>query len=368
MPNMLLSGLRVVELSSGLGAAYCGKLLADAGANVIAVEPPGGSPVRALGPFVRDVPGRNRGLPYLYTSPGKQPVTLDLAGSDGRARLLELLRDADALIEDAPPGALAALGIDDATVAAIRPRLVWTSLTPFGSSGPYSAAPAASLTLQALSGWLSLSGEPEREPVQTGGRLPELAPGLPAAFATLAALLDDEPDADPLPRRMDVSTLEVMATWHPPYELGSSYRGGFPVKRTGNRHPTAHPFTIQPCDHGQEFIGVITLTYLQWEMLCHMMGLAEFIDDPALHENAGRAANAARIDAAMRPWLSQRTAAKCFDTAQTWRIPFALVPDVAAIAALPQHAEREFFAAASHPEAGEYRVPGSPFRAVGSGQ
>lgn len=367
MAQSLLSGLRVVELASGLGAAYCGKLLADAGADVTAVEPPGGSPLRALGPFVRDLPGPARGLPYLYTSPGKRAVTLDLADAGDCARFLELLKDADALIEDAPPGDLAALGIDDGAVAAVRPRLVWTSLTPFGSSGPYSAALATSLTLQALSGWLSLSGEPEREPVQTGGRLAELAPGLTAAFATLAALLDDEPDADPAPRRMDLSTLELMTTWHPPYELASSYRGGVAIVRTGNRHPTTHPFTILPCDHGQAFIGVITLAYLQWDMLCHMMGLEQFIDDPALHESAGRVANAERIDAAMQPWLNARSAVECFETAQTWRIPFALVPDVAAAVALPQHTERGFFEPRSDPEAGDYRAPGSPFRFAGRG-
>src|SRR5690349_8072045 len=111
MAHGLLAGLRVVELASGLGAAYCGKLLADAGAEVISVEPPGGSSLRALPPFVHDVPGPDRGLPFIYTALGKRVETLDLGESAGRERLLDLLATADAFIEDTAPGNLTALGI-----------------------------------------------------------------------------------------------------------------------------------------------------------------------------------------------------------------------------------------------------------------
>jgi crotonobetainyl-CoA:carnitine CoA-transferase CaiB-like acyl-CoA transferase len=338
-----LDGLRVLELQAGPAAAYCGRLLARAGADVLTIEPPGGSPLRQLPPFAGDEPGPERGLAYLYTSAGKRATTLDLATAAGRAALLELLRDADALIDDLPPARLAAFGLDETALCAVNPRLVWTSITPFGQSGPLRDAPASALTLQALSGWLSLSGEPDREPVQTGGRLAEFAPGLPAAFATLAALLDGRRAHEPRPHRLDISELEVMATWHPPFELGSSYIGGRRVQRTGSRHPTTHPFTLLPCDGGRDYVGVITLTYQQWELLCRMMAIDDLLDDPTLRENLSRVTHYARINARMAPWLDARTAAECFETAQSWRIPFAMVPDVAAIRALPQHEARGFF-------------------------
>lgn len=360
----LLAGLRVVEYARGLGAAYCGRLLADAGAEVIAVEPPGGSAVRRLGPFAHDTPGPERGLPFLHCGVNKRSVTLALDDPQGRELFLRLIAEADVLIEDTPPGELAALGIDDAATARARPGLIWTSLTPFGRSGPYRDYAATSLTLQALSAWLGLTGDPNREPLQAGGRLAELAPGLTAAAGTVAELLDLEAEnVNPSPRRVDVSILEAMTSFHPPHELAASYLRAtgreHRVQRTGNRLPSTHPFSILPCKDG--YVGVITLTFTQWELLCRMMGIEALLDDPELQTSAGRVTNAARVDAAMAPWLMARTAEQCFHEAQAWRIPFSLVPDVAAILASPQHAARGLFAEINHFEAGTYLAPGPAF-------
>jgi crotonobetainyl-CoA:carnitine CoA-transferase CaiB-like acyl-CoA transferase len=348
-------------MQHGPAAAYCGKLLADAGADVLMVEQPEGSAVRRLAPFVADRPGPERGLARIYTSAGKRAQTLDFTTPTGRDTLRALLHDGDALIDDHPPAVLAAAGIDQDFVRAANPRLVWTSITPFGHDGPLRDAAATSLTLQALSGWLNLSGEPDREPVQTGGRLAEFAPGLTAAFATLAALFDGRHARAARPHRVDIAALELMTTWHPPYELASSYIGGRRVTRTGDRHPSTHPFAIRRCDHGHDYIGVITLTYLQWELLCRMMEIDDLLDDPDLRENLGRVQQYARIDARMAPWLGARSAMACFEMAQTWRIPFALVPDVAAIRALPQHEARGYFVRREQPEAGSFDVPGPVF-------
>jgi CoA:oxalate CoA-transferase len=367
MAHGLLSGLQVLEYARGPGAAYCGRVLAEAGADVVSVEPPGGSELRRLGPFVGDEPGLERGLAYLYTATNKRSVTLDPGTNEGRALFLRLLSRADALIEDAEPGLLAALGIDDDAVAAARPGLVWTSLTAFGQTGPYRDLPWSSLTLQALSGWLSLSGEPQREPVQTGGRLAEMAPGLLAAVATLGEIidqLDDEPHADPRPRRADVSSLELMTALHPPFELGVSYKSGGPAaKRLGNRIPSTHPFTVKPCATGHA--AVLHLTYPQWELITQLMEAPELLDDPALQTGAGRVANYSRVDEALQPWLSARPSNEVFHTGQSWRLPFAEVVNAADIYASPQHAARGWFRELEHPEAGRYRAPGPAFRPEG---
>jgi crotonobetainyl-CoA:carnitine CoA-transferase CaiB-like acyl-CoA transferase len=154
-----------------------------------------------------------------------------------------------------------------------------------------------------------------------------------------------------------------MTTWHPPHELAASYLRALGrehrVQRTGNRLPSTHPFSILPCADGH--VGVITLTFTQWELLCRMMGIEELLEDPELQNNAGRVANSARVDAAMSPWLLARTAEQCFHEAQAWRIPFSLVPDVAAILSSPQHAERGYFTKTTHPEAETYQAPGPAF-------
>lgn len=180
---------RVVDLTDERGQ-LCAKLLADLGADVVLVEPPGGSRSRAMGPFAGDEPGPQRSLFHWAYNRGKRSVVLDLHSEAGRARLLELLADADVLVESFDPGTLDALGLSRAVLAGVNPALVHVAITAFGSDGPKANWPATDLTLAAASGYSSLTGDEDRAPLRIS--VPQVFhhAAADAAGAALAALYE----------------------------------------------------------------------------------------------------------------------------------------------------------------------------------
>src|SRR4030042_6642361 len=181
VPDSALDGIRVIELAQGVAGPYCGKLLADAGAEVVKVEPPEtGDPSRNLGPFPGDMPdGEKSGL-YLHLNTNKKSVSLDIGTASGGMILKRLLAKTDILIESYPPGQLAGLGLGYDDLKEELPDLVYCSITPFGQTGPYRDYPANSIALMALSGPMYVSGHPDREPLATGGYPADYFAGLHA--------------------------------------------------------------------------------------------------------------------------------------------------------------------------------------------
>ena len=160
---------RVVDLTDERGQ-LCGKLLADLGAEVVLVEPPGGSSSRRVGPFAGDEPGPDRSLFHWAYNRGKRSVVADLHDPDDRDLVLELIAGADVVVESAEPGVLAALGLGRDVLARINPRLVHVAITAFGSDGPKASWPATDLTLAAASGYSSLTGDEDRAPLRISDR------------------------------------------------------------------------------------------------------------------------------------------------------------------------------------------------------
>jgi crotonobetainyl-CoA:carnitine CoA-transferase CaiB-like acyl-CoA transferase len=161
----LLAPYRVLDLAQDLGA-FCGRVLADLGADVLKIEPPQGDPGRRRGPFYKDTPHPERSLWWFVHHAGKRGITLDYATASGQQLFRRLVQTADVVIEDFPPGQLERLGLGVSALHAIRPSLVVASITPFGQTGPYSQAPASDLELMALSGCAALAGDPDREPLR----------------------------------------------------------------------------------------------------------------------------------------------------------------------------------------------------------
>ena len=169
MSRLPLEGLRVIELADQQ-AEWAGKLLADMGADVIKVEEPGGAATRRIGPFVDDLPDPERSLFFWHYNSSKRSVTLNLATREGRALWLQLLRDADALIETSVPGALDRLGIGYAALATVNPRLVQVSVTPWGPDGPYAAFASGDLIQMAMGAIINSCGYDDHD-------LPPVRPG-----------------------------------------------------------------------------------------------------------------------------------------------------------------------------------------------
>ncbi len=209
----MLQHYRVLDLCEGI-SQFAGYLLASLGAEVIAVEPPGGVRSRHLGPFVDDEPDLERSLGHWAYNQGKRSVTADLSTAKGRQRLLELVRGADSLIEDAPVGHMSALGLGYDELAAVNPAIVHASVTPFGSTGPRSTWAGSDLTAVAGSGFLHASGDKDRSPVRVSG-VPQsfLQAAGDAAAATLIALREAQRSG--LGQHVDVSAMESMTHGQP---------------------------------------------------------------------------------------------------------------------------------------------------------
>ena len=162
-----LGDVRVLDLTNESGL-YCTKLLADLGADVIKVEPPGGDPTRSIGPFLGDEAHPERSLYFFHFNTNKRSITLDIETRDGQEIFRRLAETADVIVETFPPGYLDDRGIGYEALRALNPRLILTSITPFGQTGPYRNYPATDLTALALGGVLLECGWPDRPPVTLG--------------------------------------------------------------------------------------------------------------------------------------------------------------------------------------------------------
>ena len=184
--NSALAGCRVLDLTTPLGH-LCGKILGDLGADVIKIEPPGGDAGRFRPPFYPDASGAAQSLFWLANNNNKRAITLNLETADGRAILTQIARTADFLLESYPPGYLDSLGLGFARLSVENPQLVYTAITPFGQSGPYRDFLADDLEIMALSGVMSLTGHPGREPLRISLSQSEAWASLYGAMGSLTA-------------------------------------------------------------------------------------------------------------------------------------------------------------------------------------
>jgi crotonobetainyl-CoA:carnitine CoA-transferase CaiB-like acyl-CoA transferase len=206
-----LSVLRVLDLSEGVAGAYCAKLLAGFGADVIKIERPGGGdPLRRHGPFPDDLPHGEKGALHLYLNAGKRSITLDMGQRSCALMFRRLVEGAEVVVESFPPGHLTGLGLGYESLASIKPRLVMTSVTPFGQDGPYSGYRATNLTAFAAGGQTAVSGESDPEPLKNGGHQAEYQAGLHAFAATAVAAFSA--DATEVGQHIDVAAMECLAT------------------------------------------------------------------------------------------------------------------------------------------------------------
>jgi len=208
----MLSPYRALDLADDKGF-LCGKTLADLGADVIKIEPPMGDPTRKTGPFYHDIPDPEKSLYWFAYNAGKRGITLNIETTDGKEILKRLVRTADFVIESFAPGYLDSLGLGYNVMSEINPRIILTSITPFGQSGPYRDYKTSDLVSMSLGGYVYLTGEPDRPPVRIGFPQAYLHAGMAAASGTMIAHYHRELIGEG--QWVDVSIQEVCA-WIPP--------------------------------------------------------------------------------------------------------------------------------------------------------
>jgi crotonobetainyl-CoA:carnitine CoA-transferase CaiB-like acyl-CoA transferase len=343
-----LDGIRVVDLSQGISGSYCTKLLADCGAEVIKVEQPAGDAARAYGPFPCDEPHLEKSGLFLHLNAGKRSVMLDLWSAAGGETVRRLIGTADIIVENYAPGTLERLELSYEELATQRPGLVLTSITPFGSTGPYSRYQATHLIHCAMSGWMSMCGEPGRAPLQSGGQISEYVGGMYGAIGSLGAFLGSR--ASGAGYHVEVSIQEALQIVTI-FAVSSHAASGVVRSRQ-----TALAEQIIACSDG--LIGCHLMGADGWRALCEWVGVPELIDDPR-YQTINRTT-------VLRPVLEKFFAGwkqdDVFHEAQRRRISFSLVPTVDHLLRFEQHRAREFFSEVNHPMAGQLLHPGPAFR------
>jgi crotonobetainyl-CoA:carnitine CoA-transferase CaiB-like acyl-CoA transferase len=350
----VLEGLRVLELGSRVAAPYCAKLLADLGADVVKVEPPGtGDPARRLGPFPGDVPHPERSGLFLYLNTSKRSVTLDLETRAGRELLRRLIARADLLIEDRAAGELERLELDYPRLEAQNPLLVVASVTPFGATGPYRDYRSYALNLYHASGqtWFSYAQEDEEErpAPKAGGYVAEYDAGLTAALGAMAAVLGRATTGRG--QHVEVSKQEALMC------LERVDIGRF------TNDPTPMPFrgSVGGMMRAKDGYFIITpVEKHQWQGLIRAMGNPDWAQADWCQDELGRQQHRDEIRSRIEAWSMGLTRDEIYHRLQAEGTPVGPVRDAAEVEAWEQAQARGFFRELDHPEAGPQLYPTAP--------
>ncbi|MBI2563351.1 MAG: CoA transferase [candidate division NC10 bacterium] len=345
-----LEDIRVLDVSQGIAGPLCAKLLGDFGADVIKIEPPGGDSGRRMPPFFQDDPHPEKSLFFLLLNLNKRGITLDLAKPQGADIFKKLARLADVVVDSFPPGYLASLGLDHASLERENPGLLMTSITPFGQTGLYSRYKGEEILAYAMSGIMSISGTTDREPLKHGGFPAQYEAGFNGTVATLFALLLR--DVTGAGQHVDVSAQEVVNSTMVINQPFYSWTGGV----QGRRPPTGNMFgNVMPCKDGY-FVSQAG-GGASWDDLAEFYGRQELKEERFADVNQ-RVVNGQALDELLIEATRDRTMAEMFKTAsEQYRMLFGIVQTPADLAHCPQLEARGFYQEVEHPMIGAIKVP-----------
>lgn len=281
-----LQGLKVVELARILAGPWAGQTLSDLGADVIKVEAPAGDDTRQWGPPFVEREGDVSASYFHSCNRGKSSVTIDFRTPEGQEELRELVRDADILIENFKVGGLAKYGLDYASLSKVNPRLIYCSITGFGQTGPYAHRAGYDYIIQGMSGFMSITGEPDGAPQRAGVAITDIFTGVYATTAILSAV--HMRNTTGKGQHIDMALLDTAVSVMANQALNYLTTDVAP-ERTGNYHPNLAPYQVFPCADGH--IIIATGNDGQYHRLCDLLGLSDMKTDPAYLKNSDRVKN-----------------------------------------------------------------------------
>ena len=349
-----LSHLRVLDLTQFLAGPYCTQILADLGAEVIKVESPKGDITRNLPPHF--VAGES--AYYLSINRNKRSMAVDLKNPAGRQLVEELAMRADVLVENFRPGVLERLGLGYESLAEKHPGLVWCAISGFGQDGPYRDRPAYDMIVQALSGGMSMTGQPDGPPVRSGIPLGDLGAGMFGAIGVLAAL--EERRESGQGQYVDISMLDCqvsMLSYQGVYHLVSGTVPG----RQGRAHdsiPTYRSFTARD---GADVV-ITANTEKMWLSLCEVLGNPDLADDARFYTNSGRYESRFELWEILEAVFRERDAEEWVSLLQAASIPAAVVNTVDRTLSDPQVLHREMVVEVEDEGGERARLLGNPIK------
>ncbi len=360
MPDKMLSPVKVLEYCHLVAGPYCGKLLADLGAEFIKIEQPGaGDTARQKGSFLNDIPHPERSALFLYLNTNKLGITLNLDDQKGREIFLKLAESADILIEDQKPGFWSSLGLDYQQLNKLNDSLIMISITPFGQTGPYRNFKCYPLnTFHAggegymTPGWGSY--DPDQPPLRAGRYVGEYESGLSAAVATMGAYYCQQ--ATGKGQHVDVSQQQSLMALNPAEIRYYPNLGAVASRATR----TLSFGGILPCKDG--YIELSIYEDHQWEALLKLMDEPEWAKQDKFKNRLSRSQNNAELNKLLAGWFKQYTKQELYLRGQALGVPIAPYNNSKEVVASPQLKHRAFFTEIEHSDAGSALYPSAPYK------
>ncbi len=354
-PNGPLHGVRVLDLSRILAAPFATQFLGDLGADIIKVERPGrGDDTRGWGPpFVTGVDGRPTGESayYLSANRNKRSVAIDMADPEGARTIRRLAAKCDVVIENFKVGGLKKYGLDYDSIRAVRPDIIYVSVTGFGQTGPNAHRPGYDLLAQAAGGIMSLTGEPDGEPMKVGVGIADIMCGMYAANAVQAALIHRMRTGEG--QHVDVALLDSQISWLVNEGVNYLLSGEAP-KRRGNQHPNIVPYQVFACADGHAVVAVGNDS--QFARFVEMIGLPDLARDPRFMRNTDRLANRDVLIARIADRLRQMPKSELVSGMERVGVPGGEINTVPEVFASDQVAARDMKISMDYPGSATGRV------------
>jgi len=355
MPHPL-EGIRILELGQIIAGTYGSQVLSDMGAEVIKVEAPEGD----LGRNPSVAPYRGVSGLFLKLNRNKQSIVINLKIEAGRSVFYDLVKVSDVVIDNFRPGVLERLHIDYPTLSRINSRIIQCSVTGFGNEGAYKDYPALDIIIQAISGYMAITGEPGRPPARVGIPLADMSGGIFSCKAILSALFDRERSGKGC--RVELSMFDAMLNL-----LG--YMGTMWLTNGELPQPpgSAHDYTVpwQAFAVQDGYVVIATRQEVFWQKLCAVLEALQLADDPRFATNALRVENRAALIPQLDRIFHTRTVAEWLKRLRAAEVPAAPVNNLDGAFAEPPVAEREMIVEYDHPDVGKVRMPGNPIKISG---
>lgn len=349
-----LAGIRVVDMTRVLAGPFATMLLGDAGADVLKIESVAGDDARRWGPPFAG----GESCYYLSVNRNKRSIAVDLRHQAGRRILLRLIEMADVLVENFKTGTMEQweLGYEE-TIRRINPGLIYVSISGFGRSGPYAHLPGYDVVVEAMGGLMSITGEPDGEPMKAGVAIIDVITGCLAAYAATAAL--HERSVNGRGQRVDLSLLEagVAALAN---QAGFYLISGNVPPRYGNAHPTIVPYQVFLASDGPMMVAVGNDG--QFRKFCDVIECPELVDDPRFATNPQRVAHRVQLVERIADVLRRRTRSEWIENMMARGVPVAPVNTLDLVFSDPQVVHRRMREKVVHPTAGEIELPGLPLK------
>jgi len=348
-----LEGIRILDLTRALAGPFCTMILGDLGATVIKTEPTqGGDMSRSWGPYHDGI-----GVFYLSINRNKQSLAVNFREPRGLELLQQLARDADVVVENFKPGTTKTIGLDYDTLVKDAPRLIYTSITGFGTDGPYGQWPGYDQIAQGMSGMMSITGQADGLPTRLGVPLADLVSGIWSALGTITALHQRERTGSG--QKVETSLLAGVVGML--CVQGQRYLSlGETPQRIGNEHPVIYPYGAFEAADGM--INIAAATQSQWENLCHLLDLDHLVQQSEFVDNDARSSHREQLRKIFNSRLCSRSAIEWTTILMENGVPAGPVFDLQQLFEDPHVAAMGLVELVDHPQLGEIKQLSNPLR------